>query len=189
MVPNRRRKLRPPSDVDVVIGEASAVHLGHDQPLVVGRDRNAIGKPQSLGDNAHRAVGRHQNDAADGASIRRRRQIETEVSDIGAAQAVDDHVVDRAGRDSRQVGVERKLAVLVSQQALLEHRQHDQPAVRQDAEAAGRVAIDLGVLFAFARGREAQQRPFHAVDEPEPARVPARPFEITSPVEHGFWLG
>ena len=84
------------------------------------------------------------------AAIGRRRHVEAEIADIGAALPIDDHVVDRAGRDPGQVGVERKLAVGVGQQALAKHRQHDQPSVRQDADAAGRVVVEFRVLLALA---------------------------------------
>ena len=92
-------KLQAAVGLDVVIGEAGAIHFGDDEPAVIGRDRDAVGKPQSFGDHARRAVGHHQNDAAGRAAIGRRRHIEAEIADIGAAKPVDDHVVDRAGRD------------------------------------------------------------------------------------------
>jgi hypothetical protein len=86
---------------DVILGQAFAIHLGHDEPFVIGRDRNAVGKPQSIGHDAPLAVGHYQNDAAERAPIRRRRQIEAEISDISAPEPVYDHVVDRAGSDPR----------------------------------------------------------------------------------------
>jgi hypothetical protein len=84
---------------DVVIGEARAIHLGDDEPAVVSRDRDAVRKPQAVGYDTCCAIGHHQDDAADRAAIRRRRQVETEIADPGAPQPVDDHVVDGAGRD------------------------------------------------------------------------------------------
>ena len=83
------------------------------------------------------------------AAIGWRRHLETEIADIGAAQTIDDHVVDRAGRDCRQVGIERKPALGVCHQALAMHRQDDQPSVRQDAGAAGRVVLECRVLLAL----------------------------------------
>jgi len=134
---------------DVVIAKAPAIHLGHDQAVIVGRDRDAVGKPQAFGDNPCCSMRHHQDDAADGAAIRRRRQIEAEIADKGTPEPVDDHVVDRAGRDPRQVGVGRKLTVRIGQQAFAEHRQHDQPAVRQDTEAARRVVVEFRMLLAL----------------------------------------
>ena len=99
MVPKSGAKVQAAIGRDVIFGEARAIHLGDDQPAVVGRDRNAVGKPQSVGDDSGRAVGHHQEDAADSPPISRRGQIEAEIADIGAAEAVDDHVINRAGRD------------------------------------------------------------------------------------------
>ena len=65
MVPKSATKVQAAVGLDVILGQAFAIHLGHDQPAVVGRDRDAVGKPQSVGDDSGRAVGRHQNDAAD----------------------------------------------------------------------------------------------------------------------------
>jgi len=73
---------------------------------------------------------------------------------IGASQAVNDHVVDRTCSDPRQVCVERKLAVRVGHQTLAEHRQDDELSIRQDAEATGRVVLELRVLFTLAGGAE-----------------------------------
>ena len=85
--------------LDGVVGEAGAIHFGHDEPSVVGRDGDSVRKPQSFGDHAGRTVRHHQNDAAGRAAIGRRRHVEAEVANISAAQTVDDHVVDRAGRN------------------------------------------------------------------------------------------
>ncbi len=60
------------------------------------------------------AVRHHQNDAAGRAAIGRRRHVEAEIADIGAAQAVDDHVVDRCrprsptGRHKAKAGRRRR---------------------------------------------------------------------------------
>src|SRR5262245_56022331 len=62
------------------------------------------------------------------------------------------------------------------------HRQHDQ-RVRQDAEAAGRVVGECRVLLARAGGGETEECPLHAVDEPQPPRLPARTFEIAPAIQ------
>jgi hypothetical protein len=129
---------------------ANVIHLGHDEPTIIGRDRDAVGKSQSIGNDARLAIGHHQDDAADRPSIGRRRQIEAEIADISAAKSVDDHVVDRTRRYAREAGVERKLAVRESHQTLAEHRQHDDLAIRQDTEAAWRIVLELRVLFTLA---------------------------------------
>ena len=44
--------------------------------------------------------------------------------------------------------------------------------------------LECRVLLARTRGGEAEQRPFHAIDKPEPAVMPARPFEVATAVKH-----
>ena len=152
---------------------------------MIGRDRDAIGKAQPVGHHARRAIKRDQNDAAHRAAIGGRRQIKSEIADIAAPQPVDDHVVNGAGGDGGKIGIKRQLAVHIFHQPFLEHSQHDHAAIRQNAETAWRVVGKYRVLPAIAGRAQAQQRPGHAVDEPEPAGVPARALEITTAVVHG----
>src|SRR6202020_1358376 len=59
----------------------------------------------------------------------------------------------------------------------------DDAAVRQDAKAAGRIVVQLRVLLAIAGGTEAQERALKAIDEPEPAGMPARALKIAAVIE------
>ena len=94
------------------------------------------------------------------------RQVESEIADPGTAKSVDDHVVDRAGRDRREVRIGRQLTVEIREQLLEEHRQHDKPAIWQDARTA-RCVVEGGVGLAYSGEIDAQQRSRHRVDEPE----------------------
>jgi len=74
------------------LGRAYVGDLGFDLPPPP--DRGSVGRIiLVLPDGTARV-------AADGAAIRRRRQIEAEDADVSTPEPVDDHVVDRAGRDS-----------------------------------------------------------------------------------------
>ena len=53
------------------------------------------------------AVRHHQDDPADRAAALRRRQVEAEIADISAPLPVDDHVVDGAESELREVDMER----------------------------------------------------------------------------------
>ena len=64
-------------------------------------------------------------------------EVEAEVADVGAAEGVDDHVVAVERGDARQVGVLDEARRLEAQEPLVEHRDDEQPAVGQPAEAGG----------------------------------------------------
>ncbi|MCP1844358.1 hypothetical protein J2R78_007325 [Bradyrhizobium sp. USDA 4538] len=150
---------------------------------MVGGDGNAVGKPQAFSNDARTAIGRHEDDPADRTAALRRRQVEAEIADIGASLPVDDHVVDRAGRDLGEIGIERQRSIGKPQQPLPEHRQHDDVAIRQDAETTRRAVGQRSMLLQLARRADAQKRPRHAIDEPEPPAMPSRAFEIAAAVE------
>ena len=150
--PEAAAKLQAAVGLDVIVGDACAIHFGDDEPAVIRRDRYAVGNPQSFGDDARSAIRYHQNDAAESAAIGRRRHIKTEIANIGAALPIDDHVVDGAFRDPRQFGIRRKLAVGVRHQALAKHRQDDE---RPSGSTPGRRAfvLDFACCSRSPRGR------------------------------------
>src|SRR5881396_3476225 len=84
---------------DFELRKAIAVAFSNDQAAVVGRYCDAVGKVES---------GRSGGDALP--------QIESEIANEGAPLAIDDHVVDRAARDFREVGVRRHSPVGVPEQ-------------------------------------------------------------------------
>ena len=55
--PESATKVQAAIGRDVILGQAFAIHFRHDQPAVVGRDCNAVGKPQAVGDDPRRSSG------------------------------------------------------------------------------------------------------------------------------------
>jgi hypothetical protein len=56
----------------VVLRKAFSIHLGHDEPAVIGRNCYAVGKPQAISHDACLAIRQHQDDAAYSAPVGRR---------------------------------------------------------------------------------------------------------------------
>ena len=137
----RRLDLRPDPAIgqravvrDRERGEARAERLGDDQRAVVGDDR-AVGEPQVLGRDARAAVGVDPHERGR-LRLAAAHQVEAEVARVGAALAVDDHVVEVAGGELGDVGVLGDGAVGgAAQHAPVLHRDDEQVAVGQPAEA------------------------------------------------------
>jgi hypothetical protein len=115
--------------------EPPAHGLAHDQGGAIGGDDRSVGEVEALGCGLNAAVGLHQRDRR-----RSRRgpvvEVEAEVADVGAALPVDDHVVAVEGGHAGQVGVvDQPAARLEAQQLAVGHRDHEQPAVGQPAQA------------------------------------------------------
>jgi hypothetical protein len=107
------------------------------------------------------------------------------VTDVGGAVGSHDHVVERAARRRRQVGVDHQAAIgFQPHEALRLHRHQQQPAVPKPAEAR-RLVVDAhdGVGGAVERG--ADDAVVVHVAAPEPALVPPRALGEHEVVEDG----
>ena len=93
-----------------------------------------FGKPRSSAATRTRTVGLHE-DQAGRRGLVAAVHVEAEVADVRAAVRVDHHVVARAGRERREVGVLDEPLALESEHAAVEHRHDEHPAVGQPAEA------------------------------------------------------
>ena len=81
-----------------------AHRLAHDQRLAVGRNHAAVGKLEVARGHARRAVGLDHHQL--GLLLWRAcNDVVAEVADIGAAPAVDHHVVAVIRRERAEVGV------------------------------------------------------------------------------------
>lgn len=157
--------------------------LGDDQPVIGHGD--AVGEAQIPRQRRHVAIRRD----ADHATARVRRhtpsEIEAKIAHEASSRVVDDHVVDRPARDAREIGILGGAPVRVLQQAPLEHRGDDRLARGQEAQPGGdirQLAHDVVTSVEIHGEKRAGQ----AVDEPEPAVVPARRLEVSAGDERGF---
>ena len=166
-------------------GVARARRLADDQRAPVGGDDGAVGEEEVLGRDRRRPVGvdAHQRGRA---GVRAAHEVEAEAAHVGAAVAVDDHVVEVPGAELADVGVLGDRAVgRPPQDAVVAHRDDEQRSVRQPAEAR-RLALDGHDLARRApSGVDRDHAVAVEVRHPPAALVPARALEEGPAVEQG----
>ena len=189
MLPNRRRKFRPPSGAMSYSARHSPSISATTSRLLSAETAMPLGNRNPSATTRDRAVGRHQKDAANRASIGRRRQIEAEISDIGAARGHRRSCrrscpsLFPTGPHRAKAGRPRKSSDACGTSSA---RRACRPAGSPVRKACRPRSSHAACIS--PRGTETQQCPAHAVDEPEPPRVPAWPLEVAAPVEQPIQL-
>lgn len=112
-----------------------------------------FGEREAVGRDPHRPIRANEGQLRLAHRLARE-EVTTEVADICVAVGGDDHVVAIAGRDLRQVGVHRELAVRLSPQEHSAPHRHDQETtVGQPPEPARPVVeLDLDADVAVQAG-------------------------------------
>ena len=123
------------------IESAEAVHqsFGDDQGAPVRSEDHAVGKSEAFGCEMGRAVGVYADQRC-WTGGRAAMEIEAEVADPCAAFVIYEHVIDVAGSESGEIGVQREGAVIFqAQDSAIAHGGDEQTAVGKKAEARGTV--------------------------------------------------
>ncbi len=130
-----RRFDSAPSARDGERADAPAHALADEQRAAIGRDRSAVRERDRVRDGVRATIG-FDRDQHGFARLLTGVDVETEVADVRASDAVDDHVVALRRRDRRQVGVQDERAVgLEAQHTPIAHRHDEHAPVGQPSEA------------------------------------------------------
>ena len=170
-------------------------HLAHDQRLAIGSDHHAIGKAEARRCNRDCAVRLHQHEIGLGV-IRQHRthaphaqfmvQIEAKVADVGAALAIDHHVVAQMRGVVRQIGMQRQPSIRPAPPHLpLAHGDEQQRTIGHPPQPR-RLVIEFQFDPVIARHVHRTDGVAVEVAEPQPATrgigMPARPLAEVKPI-------